>query len=40
MERRTLGNGSLEVSGLGLGCMRMSFGDTAVDRAEMATLDR
>ena len=40
MERRTLGNGNLEVSALGLGCMRMSFGDTAVDRDEMVTLIR
>lgn len=40
VERRTLGNGNFEVSGLGLGCMRMSFGDTAVDRDEMVTLVR
>ena len=40
MERRTLGNGNLQVSALGLGCMRMSFGDTAVDSNEMVTLIR
>ena len=35
MQTRTLGN-NLEVSALGLGCMRMSFGDAPIgDRAEM-----
>ena len=33
MQTRKLGN--LEVSALGLGCMRMSFGDTPTDKAEM-----
>ena len=28
MQKRKLGNSGLEVSALGLGCMRMSFGDT------------
>jgi aryl-alcohol dehydrogenase-like predicted oxidoreductase len=36
MEKRRLGNSNLEVSALGLGCMRMSFGDRPVgDRQEM-----
>jgi len=35
MQKRTLGNSKLEVSALGLGCMRMSFGDSPVDRQEM-----
>jgi aryl-alcohol dehydrogenase-like predicted oxidoreductase len=36
MEKRILGNSGLEVSALGLGCMRMSFGDSPVgDRQEM-----
>jgi aryl-alcohol dehydrogenase-like predicted oxidoreductase len=36
MQKRKLGNSSLEVSALGLGCMRMSFGDSPVgDRQEM-----
>ena len=34
MQKRKLGN-NLEVSSLGLGCMRMSFGDKPVDRQEM-----
>lgn len=34
METRTLGN-DLVVSALGLGCMRMSFGDTPTDKQEM-----
>lgn len=33
MQTRKLGN--LEVSALGLGCMRMSFGDTPTDKQEM-----
>ncbi len=35
MRIRKLGNSGLEVSALGLGCMRMSFGDTPTDRQEM-----
>ena len=36
MQTRKLGNSNLEVSALGLGCMRMSFGDSPVgDRQEM-----
>ena len=36
MHKRKLGNSNLEVSALGLGCMRMSFGDRPVgDRQEM-----
>ena len=35
MQKRTLGTSGLEVSALGLGCMRMSFGDTPTDRQEM-----
>jgi aryl-alcohol dehydrogenase-like predicted oxidoreductase len=36
MQKRTLGNSNLEVSALGLGCMRMSFGDSPVgDKQEM-----
>jgi len=38
MEKRRLGN--LEVSALGLGCMRMSWGDTPVDRDDMIKLIR
>ena len=36
MQKRKLGNSNLEVSALGLGCMRMSFGDYPVeDKQEM-----
>jgi aryl-alcohol dehydrogenase-like predicted oxidoreductase len=35
MQKRKLGNSNLEVSALGLGCMRMSFGDTPTDKQEM-----
>ena len=35
MQKRKLGNSGLEVSALGLGCMRMSFGDTPTDKQEM-----
>src|SRR6186997_3444779 len=35
MQTRKLGNGGLEVSAMGLGCMRMSFGDTPTDKQEM-----
>jgi len=37
MQKRKLGNSGLEVSALGLGCMRMSFGDKPTDRQEMIT---
>ncbi len=38
MQKRTLGNSGLDVSALGLGCMRMSFGDRPIgDKAEMIT---
>ena len=37
MQKRRLGNSGLEVSALGLGCMRMSFGDKPVDKQEMIT---
>jgi len=35
VKTRKLGNSNLEVSALGLGCMRMSFGDTPTDKQEM-----
>jgi len=35
MQTRKLGNSGLEVSALGLGCMRMSFGDKPTDKQEM-----
>ena len=36
MQKRTLGNTSLEVSALGLGCMRMTFADKPIgEKAEM-----
>ena len=35
MQTRKLGNSGLEVSAMGLGCMRMSFGDTSTDKQEM-----
>lgn len=36
MQKRKLGNSGLEVSALGLGCMRMSFGDSPIgDKQEM-----
>jgi aryl-alcohol dehydrogenase-like predicted oxidoreductase len=37
MQKRQLGKSGLEVSVLGLGCMRMSFGDKPVDKQEMIT---
>jgi len=40
MQTRKLGNGGLEVSALGLGCMRMSFGDKPTDKQEMIDLLR
>ncbi|MEY8709409.1 aldehyde oxidase [Mangrovibacter phragmitis] len=38
MEKRILGNSGLEVSALGLGCMRMSFADKPANKQEMVTL--
>jgi aryl-alcohol dehydrogenase-like predicted oxidoreductase len=35
MQKRKLGKSGLEVSALGLGCMRMSFGDKPTDKHEM-----
>jgi predicted aldo/keto reductase-like oxidoreductase len=36
MQKRTLGNSNLEVSAIGLGCMRMTFADKPIgDKAEM-----
>jgi aryl-alcohol dehydrogenase-like predicted oxidoreductase len=35
MQKRILGKNGLEVSALGLGCMRMSFGDKPTDKQEM-----
>ena len=36
MQKRTLGNSNLEVSALGLGCMRMSYGESPIgDKQEM-----
>ena len=41
MKKRTLGNSTLEVSALGLGCMGMSFGlGPAADKNEMIALIR
>ncbi|MBN2500943.1 MAG: aldo/keto reductase [Anaerolineales bacterium] len=38
MKTRKLGNSNLEVSTLGLGCMRMSFGDYPTEKSEMIDL--
>src|SRR5690349_24316853 len=36
MQKRKLGNNNLEVSALGLGCMRMTYGDAPIgDKQEM-----
>jgi aryl-alcohol dehydrogenase-like predicted oxidoreductase len=35
MQKRKLGKSGLEVSAMGLGCMRMSFGDKPTDQKEM-----
>lgn len=40
LAKRTLGASGLHVSALGLGCMRMSFGDTPTDKQEMIALLR
>jgi len=40
MQKRILGKSGLEVSAIGLGCMRMSFGDRPTDRQEMITFLR
>ena len=40
MQKRKLGNSDLKVSALGLGCMRMSFGDKPTDKHEMTALLR
>jgi aryl-alcohol dehydrogenase-like predicted oxidoreductase len=38
MQKRKLGNSGLEVSALGLGCMRMTYGDAPIgDKQEMTT---
>jgi len=38
MQKRDLGKSGLAVSAIGLGCMRMSFGDKPTDRQEMISL--
>jgi len=40
MQKRKLGNSELKVSALGLGCMRMSFGDKPVEKQEMIAFIR
>ena len=40
MKKRVLGSSGLEVSALGLGCMRMSFADKPTDKNEMITFLR
>src|SRR5512136_985177 len=40
MQKRKLGKSGLQVSALGLGCMRMSFGDKPTDKQEMIALIR